>query len=102
MKPGILLSTLLTFAGIGGYAHAGTFTFDFNLLSGYSKTATNQATSIASQLTTQLHTVCPTCTITATSPTYGSDAIIDKTYTGEGFAVGPTSGGSVVPEPSAT
>jgi len=98
MKHRILLSTLLTFTGIGGYAHAGTFTFNFNLLTGYSSGAGNQATSIASQLTTQLQAVCPTCTITATSATDGADAVIDKTYTGEGYVVGPTSSGSVMPE----
>jgi hypothetical protein len=107
MKSNIVLSTVLAFAGLGGYAHAGTFTFNFGALTGlYSSSANGatQAIQIAAQLTTQLRTAagCSTCTITATSPTYGADAVIDKTYTGEGFAVGPTSGlnntGSVVPE----
>jgi hypothetical protein len=100
MKSGILLSTLLTFAGMGGYAHAGTFTFNFNALTGYSSGAGNQAASIAAQLTTQLQTVCPLCTITATPSTNANDAgaIIDKTYTGENHVVGPTSGSNVRPE----
>jgi hypothetical protein len=88
----------MAFAGLGGYANAGTFTFNFGSLTGYSGTASNQAASIASQLTTQLQTVCPGCTVTATSAADGADAVIDKTYTGEGFAVGPASGANVMPE----
>jgi hypothetical protein len=99
MKSSIVLSTVLTFAGFGGYAHAGTFTFNFGALTGYSSSATNQAASIAAQLTTQLHTVCPGCTIIATSAAFGADAVIDKTYTGENHTVGPTNGaGAVMPE----
>jgi hypothetical protein len=95
MKLRIVLSAVLTFA----YANAGTFTFNFGTLTGYSSTASNQAASIASQLTAQLQTVCPGCVITATSAVNGADAVIDKTYTGEGHTVGPTnSAGSVIPE----
>ncbi len=101
MKSSIVLSTVLAFASLGGYAHAGTFTFNFGALTGYNSNASNQAASIAAQLTTQLQTGpggCPTCTITATSAAYGADAVIDKTYTGENHVVGPTSGGNVMPE----
>jgi PEP-CTERM motif len=101
MKSSIVLSTVLAFASLSGYAHAGTFTFNFGALTGYNSNASNQAASIAAQLTTQLQTGpggCPTCTITATSAAYGADAVIDKTYTGENHVVGPTNGSSVMPE----
>ena len=92
---------LLTIA-IGTPAFGTSFTFNFNSLTGYSSTATNQATSIASQLTAQLHTVCPTCSVTMPTTTASNSnqmgAVIDKTYTGEGRVVGPTSGSYVVPE----
>jgi len=86
---------LLLVAGAALPAFGTTFTFNFNSLTGYSSSAGNQASSIASQLTTQLQTVCPSCTVTATS---GAAAVIDKTYTGEGYVVGPTSGGNMMPE----
>jgi len=82
-------------AASGISAFGATYTFNFNTLTGYSNTAGNQAASIASQLQTQLKTVCPACTVTATTGTVG---VIDKAYTGEGFAVGPTSGSNVVSE----
>ena len=76
-------------AAIGTPSFGASFTFNFNSLTGYSSSTGNQETSIANQLQQQLQTVCPTCTVTATS---GTVAAIDKTYTGEGFAVGPTNG----------
>ena len=86
---------LLLLAGAAIPAFGTTFTFNFNSLTGYSSSAGDQESSIASQLTTQLQTVCPSCTITATS---GAAAVIDKTYTGEGYVVGPTSGDHFMPE----
>jgi PEP-CTERM motif len=88
---GLLLITVAAIPAFGT-----TFTFNFNSLTGYSSSAGNQAASIASQLTTQLQTVCPTCSVVATGGS--TAAVIDKTYTGEGYTVGPTSGGSVMPE----
>jgi hypothetical protein len=84
---------LSVWAGIPVFGN--TFTFNLNSLTGYNSNASNQESSIASQLQTQLQVVCPACTITATS---GTGAVIDKTYTGENYAVGPVSGHSVLSE----
>lgn len=89
---GVALITLAAMPGFGA-----TFTFNFNSLSGYNSGAMNQATSIASQLQSQLQVVCPSCTVTATSGT-GIGAVIDKTYTADGYVVGPKSGSSVISE----
>jgi len=88
-------TAIFLFLGAAAPAFAETVTFNLNSLTGYSSSAGNQESSIASQLTTQLHAICPSCTITATS---GTAAVIDKTYNGEGYVVGPTSGGKVLSE----
>ena len=91
---------LVAVAGIPAFG--ASFTFNFNSLTGYSSTAGNQALSIESQLTTQLQTVCPACTVTVLNGTASDGnqmgAIIDKSYNGDGNAVGPTSGSSVISE----
>ena len=91
-----LCGGILLVAVAGIPAFGATFTFNFNSLTGYSSSAGNQESSIASQLTTQLHTVCPACSVIATGGS--TAAVIDKTYTGEGYVVGPTSGSNVMPE----
>jgi hypothetical protein len=89
---GIVLAAVGALPALGA-----SFTFTFNSLTGYSSSAGNQESSIASQLQAQLRTAlgCSACTVSATS---GTVAVIDKTYTGEGYVVGPTSSGSVISE----
>jgi len=73
---------------MGVPAFGGTFTFSLNSLTYTAGNTSNEASSIASQLTTQLHTVCPTCSVTMSV----GGAVVDETYNGEGYAVGPTGG----------
>ncbi len=81
-----------------GPAYGASFTFNFNSLALrtiYADYSSDQEISIAAELQAQLQAVCAACTVTATA---GTGAVLDRSYTGDNHVVGPTSGGSVLPE----
>ena len=94
MKPRRAFFSVLTFLGAGVFASAGTYTFNFNTLPGSSSgaNATNNSAAIAAYMTAQLVAQgCVGCSVSV------AGGVSDKTYTGEGYVVGPTSGHTVSP-----
>src|SRR5271155_3042624 len=79
MNPRLLLFTLLTFVGMGGFARAGQFTFSFYGLTDTNNGANNNA-AIASYMDGILG--CVSC-VTVTG------AAVDESYNADGNTVGP-------------
>jgi hypothetical protein len=103
MKKKILLAATLLVASIGTPVFATSFTFNFNALTYSASNTADESSSIQSVLTSQLQAAgCTGCTVKVLNGNSGTGnsmgAVVDRTYNGEGYAVGPTNGTSVISE----
>jgi len=94
----------LLVASLGMPVFGTSFTFNFNALNYVALNTTNESSSIQSILQSQLQSSpgCSSCKVYVLNGTSGSGnsmgAVVDRTYNGEGYVVGPTNGTSVVSE----